>query len=281
MTKGAVGGDSRSMERLRFHYEIEKELATKLRTASKEDRRLLYSSVYNEMFQRVPDHPMLTAVATAKDAIDRATPRLQLLAPFLSKEVTFLEVGPGDCAVSLAVAEQVKQVYAVDVSEEIAKVATPPSNFRLIISDGSSIPVPQGTVDLSFSDQLMEHLHPEDALDQLQNIYKSLSSNGIYICITPNKLFGPTDVSSFFDAVATCFHLKEYTVSELNSMFKAAGFRKTRIILGGRGIFIKIPTLPMLICEKLLGLFSQKFRRAHAYSIPFRQFRSIRLVGYK
>jgi hypothetical protein len=55
-----VRTDGRSPERIRHHYEVEKELASKLRSASREQRRELYSKVYEELWKRVPDHPMLT-----------------------------------------------------------------------------------------------------------------------------------------------------------------------------------------------------------------------------
>ena len=49
----------RSPEMIRQHYVIEKELAGRLRTASKNERRHLYTEVYDELFRRVPDHPQL------------------------------------------------------------------------------------------------------------------------------------------------------------------------------------------------------------------------------
>lgn len=62
----------------------------------------------------------------------------------------------------------------------------------------------------------MEHLHPDDAYEQLQEIYNALIPGGIYICITPNRLSGPHDVSQYFDSIATGFHPKEYTTVEMN-----------------------------------------------------------------
>ena len=70
----------------------------------------------------------------------------------------------------------------------------------------------------------MEHLHPDDAVDQLKNIYNALVNGGKYICITPNRLTGPHDISKYFDNVATGFHLKEYTVTELSGLFREVGF---------------------------------------------------------
>lgn len=47
-------------EQIREYYEIEKELANRLRYASKQERRYLYSSLYDELYRRVPLHPQLT-----------------------------------------------------------------------------------------------------------------------------------------------------------------------------------------------------------------------------
>ena len=87
-------------------------------------------------------------------------------------------------------------------------------------------------------DQLMEHLHPDDALDQLQNIFTALTSAGVYLCITPNRLNGPHDISMYFDEVATGFHLHEYTITELSDLFKKVGFSKVRVYIWKRGLFL-------------------------------------------
>ena len=104
-----------------------------------------------------------------------------------------------------------RQVYALDVSAEITSRVSLPSNFKLILSDGTSVPLPPESVDVAYSNQLMEHLHPDDALEQLQGIWRALRPGGVYICLTPNRVNGPHDISQYFDSVATGFHLKEYT----------------------------------------------------------------------
>src|SRR6478672_7533005 len=53
--------ECRPAERLRQHYEIEKELGARLRNAGKQERTRLYQTVYDELFQRVWDHPQVTA----------------------------------------------------------------------------------------------------------------------------------------------------------------------------------------------------------------------------
>lgn len=273
--------EPRTPAQVRQHYEVEKELADRLRTATREQRRLLYRSVYNELYQRVPHHPQLTRKSSPELTREALGPQLRLLKPFLRDNSTFLEIGPGDCALSLVIAEQVCQVYGLDVSDEITHQALLPSNFKLILSDGMSVPLPPDSVDVAYSNQLIEHLHPEDALEQLQGIWRALRPGGVYICVTPNRLNGPHDVSKHFDPVATGFHLKEYTVGDLSQLFRSAGFRKVRSLLGGRGAFVPVPVAPIAALEGILGLVPPPIRRALTLAAPCRAFLGIRVVGTK
>src|SRR5206468_11929257 len=126
----------------------------------------------------------------------------------------------------------VKHVYAVDVSSEITKNSSCPKNFTLILSDGCHVPLPDNSVDIVYSNQLIEHLHPEDTFEQTQHVYRILKAGGIYICGTPNSLSGPYDVSRDFDSIATGFHLKEYMNSELDRLFRSVGFSQIRNCVG-------------------------------------------------
>lgn len=156
--------ERRTLEQLRKDYEIEKELAGRLRNASKEERRYLYTALYDEMYRRVPQHPQLFEKVDFKARIKIMSLQVRLLRHLLKPEFTFLEVGPGDCSLAFEVAKFVKKVYAVDVSEEITKNSRHPQNFELIISDGCSIPVPKNSVNVAYSYQLIEHLHPESRI---------------------------------------------------------------------------------------------------------------------
>src|SRR5262245_25324986 len=161
----------RSKEQVLEHYQIEKELAQKLRHASREERRGLYTEVYDELLKRVRHHPLLNARRTPEDKARAVSGQLAYLAPYINADTVFLEVGAGGCDLSLALTSRVKRVIAVDVSNEITAHVTPPPNFQLVISDGTSIPVPSGSINVAFSNQLMEHLHPDDAAEQLREIY--------------------------------------------------------------------------------------------------------------
>jgi SAM-dependent methyltransferase len=255
-------GETRDIGQLREHYEVEKELADRLRHASRDERLTLYGDVYDELFKRVPNHPQRTRQADPAATAGAVAGQIEMLEPFLEPEATFLEVGAGDCALSAAVAQRVKKVYAIDVSEEITRGLTLPDNVELRLSDGTSIPVPPGSVDISYSNQLMEHLHPDDAFEQLRNLYDCLKPGGVYLCVTPNRVTGPHDISMFFDTEATGFHLKEYTIGELHRLFTNVGFSAVTVLVGGRGRYRRIPPLPAEIVERLVGILPTRAKAA-------------------
>jgi SAM-dependent methyltransferase len=156
---------------------------------------------------------------------------------------TYLEVGAGDCAHASWVAARAGKIYALDVSEEITAAVAQRAKIEVVITDGRSVPVPPGSVHVAFSDQLLEHLHPDDASDQLTNIYRSLAPGGVYLCVTPNRLSGPHDISRYFDPVATGLHLKEYTNQELAIQMREAGFTRVCMFLTVRGRTVTAPVL--------------------------------------
>jgi SAM-dependent methyltransferase len=273
--------ENRTIEQLRKHYEVEKELAHRLRQATRLERRHLYTALYDELYRQVPDHPQLTRKSSAGEKMKAVARELKRLQPFLDKATTFLEVGAGDCALSLKVAGLVKQVYAVDVSAEITRNAEVPPNFQLLLSDGCTIPVSPNSVQVAYSNQLMEHLHPDDAAEQLDNIYKALAPGGIYLCMTPNRLSGPHDISQYFDRVATGFHLKEYSLSELNKLFKKIGFVKVRVYLGIGERVISSSVLPFIFLEAVLNLLPYSLRKLIAHSRLVEMLLGIRLIGKK
>lgn len=265
--KRAQGQDP---SQLREHYQIEKRLASRLKSAPTEERRRLYGELYDELFRSVPHHPQL-----ARKQVDEDDVRLGLLrsledlvSRFLDARMTFMEVGAGDCRLSLKIAPKVKQVYALDVSEQISHNEKVPGNFRLILSDGCTVPVEPGSVDLAFSHQLLEHLHPEDALVQLRNLREGLKPGGSYVCITPSRFSGPHDVSKFFDDEASGFHLKEYSTGEMVTLFKQAGFTRFQTFFWSKGVLLRMPVWPVLLCEAALSLLPRGLQRAIADRYP-------------
>lgn len=274
------GAPRRSADRVEVHYRVEREIADRLRSAaSREERRKIMSGMYQELFARVPDHPRLFTLPDAHERRARDVEwNLAQLEPFLAPGGVFLEIGSGDCALARRVAQIVDQVYAVDISDQTLGVPLP-SNCRLVITDGCSIDVPEASVDVAFSDQLMEHLHPEDALEQLANIRRALKPGGTYVCITPNRLYGPTDVSAHFDDVARGFHLREYSVRDLRRVFAEAGFPKVRTYVGARGAYARVPASALEALEGTLERMPVRWRRGIASTKPMRALLGVRVAA--
>ncbi len=226
--------DARSPERIRAHYLIEVELADRLRDAPPEARRQMYGEVYDELFRRVHDHPQLTRRTNPAQQSSHGCEQARLIAQFLPRGGHYVEVGAGDCATARHVAAFAGQVTAVEVSGDIVPQDLP-ANVQVALSDGVSIPVADASADVVYSNQLMEHLHPNDAAEQLANIARALRPGGRYLCITPNRISGPHDISAAFDSEARGFHLREYTYSELGSLFRGAGFRSVGVFEQGSG----------------------------------------------
>ena len=273
--------ETRTIDQITEHYEIEKELANKLRIASNEERKELYKALYDELFERVPHHSQLAKKQNKELQKKTVSRQIAYLAKYLNPDFIFIELGAGDCALSFEVSKYVKKVYAIDVSEKITSSSNRPKNFELILSDGISVDVPAERVDVAYSSHLMEHLHPDDALEQLQNIYRALVPGGIYMCSTPHRFMGPADISGYFDEVATGFHLKEYTYKELNKLFKSVGFKKVKSFNYVKGLRFKLPITLVIFFELLLSPFPRSLRKIISKKPLIKHILLIQLIATK
>jgi len=273
--------ESRTPDQLRQHYEVERELADRLRRAPAPTRIGLYPVLYDELYRRVPLHPRLTRkkdAALARHFIEESMP---ILDHFLKPDSVYLEIGPGDCGLALHVAARVRKVYAVEVSKEATRHVKAPPNMELIISDGKSVDVVPNTVTVAYSNQVMEHIHPDDALEQLRNIYNTLAPGGAYICFTPNRLSGPHDISRYFDKFATGMHMREYTSQELAGLFRDVGFSRTEIYMGVKRKYSRFPLNSVIAVEKGVSVLPF-FLRKHTVGLPVvRNFLRVAIVGFK
>lgn len=273
--------ETRTADQLRQHYDIERALANRLRHSTKQERAVLYPALYNELFRRVPLHPQLTRPIKPELVAGIVADKMRLLKRFLRPDTVFLEVGAGDCRLSIEAARHVRKSYALDVSDEITRNIKKPGNLEVIISDGTTIAVPEGSIDVAYSYQLMEHVHPEDAQEQLANIYTALAPGGLYICITPNRLCGPHDISKYFDTVASGFHLKEYSITELAEIFRRAGFRRVAVLVELCRMFFSVPAGAVGVLERVLQSAPDSMRTRMANALVVNNLLMGAVIGRK
>lgn len=273
-------GETRSHQQVYEHYQVERGLADRLRHSSPAERSTLYGEVYEELFRRVPHHQQLTRKVTAEEL----RVELQRQASFLERHVgqddVLLEIGAGDCALSRRMAGQCRRVIAVDVSEGIAAHADWPANCEFRRTDGTRLPVESSSIDVVYSNQLMEHLHPDDAVRQLGEIVRVLRPGGRYVCVTPNRIAGPWDISMYFDETARGLHLREYSVLELGGLFADAGLPALDVYAGGRGVFFRVPAKMVQLAEGLVASLPYRWRSVVTRWFPVRALLGLRVVAH-
>lgn len=260
--QSANGRKGRSRARLEHHFEVERTLADRLRSAGHDARKSLYSEVYDELFDRVTDHPQLVAKESSTRRQRRINWQVRYIRSLLKDGGRFAEIGPGDCALSIRMCRYASAVVAIDVSSEITRRDDLPENFSLKISDGSSVPLESESIDLVYSDQLMEHLHPDDAAAQLAEIHRVLRPGGKYLIITPSSALGPHDITKYFPFdVPLGLHLKEYGYQELSAILTATGFRKNAALMGFAGSYVRIPVRVAMLFERAFTALPRSIRR--------------------
>ena len=265
--------------RLRRHFEIERELANRLRTASRQRRRSLYAEVYEELFRRV-EMPGNAEAQRAQVGL-----LLELVEPFVDDRSTFLEIGAGSCDLSLALAERLSRVLAVDAVDPGIEPGSAPVSFSFVPAGRLREIVPPESVDVALSCHFVEHLHPDDLSGHLAEVWDSLAEGGCYIAVTPNRIYGPHDISRHFSDRAEGLHLCEYTHADLARQLLREGFADVRVI--GRvgdaprawGLF------GIGLVERIVEVLPRSWRRALVdrapRKAPFRPLEQVKLVGFK
>lgn len=261
---------NRSLEQIMNHYLVEKDIAEKLIKSSREERKQVYATMYDDLFDKVPDHPRLIARDDCEVTLTRNKNKLAIFDEYINESTVFAEFGSGDCKLGYEVAKKAQHVYGIDISDQRNPIDRVPKNFDLVVYDGYVLnQIQSNSIDLLFSDQLIEHLHPEDARNHFKLARRILKPGGKYIFRTPHAFSGPHDVSAYFSNEPQCFHLKEWTYGELRSELKAINFTKFEPWWYAKGIKSKLGILYFDCCEKVFQMMPVKFRRfASIYFLP-------------
>ncbi|WKN44357.1 methyltransferase domain-containing protein [Tunicatimonas pelagia] len=259
----------RTKKQIRNHYEVERALADKLRKSNREERKALFRVMYDELFEKVPDHPRLTKRSDPEVTRKRNKNKIKMMRGLLNRQTVFAEFAPGDCEFCFYVANQVQRVYGMDISDQADPQRTRPQNFELIVYDGYELNMPPNTIDVLFSDQFIEHLHPEDVPEHYALAHHLLVPGGKYSFRYPHIYRGPKDISRFFTDTPTGFHLNESTFTATVEQLKKVDFSHYQCYWFLNGIRIPLPFWIFRTTERLFKNVTARLRRRIApYLFP-------------
>jgi SAM-dependent methyltransferase len=232
----------RSIEQVWRHYEMESQIARRLLQADRAERQRIFETMYADLFAAVPDHPRLTQRDTPATTVTANSRKWRWFGAFLNERSVALEFAPGDCEFCAFVAPRVQRLYGVDISDQRNPERRWPDNFELILYDGYDLSqIASDSIDVAFSNQFIEHLHPDDAEAHLLLVKRILKPGGRYVIRTPHRLSGPWDVSRYFSDVAEGFHLKEWTYTDLHATLRRLGYSRVRALWGKRNVAVDVP----------------------------------------
>ena len=270
--------DARAADRIIEHYVLERQLSDQLRCAAPESRSATYTEVYKKLFASLPDHPQQDPNSGHPARVDA---QLRAIKRHVEPGAIFLELGCGDAALGFAAAGKFSTVYGLDVTDALVDFASAPRNFTFLHTSGTNVPLPAATVDFAYSNQLLEHLHPEDAAEQLQEVRRVLKPGGLYMCVTPSRVSGPHDVSCYFDYEATCLHLREYDYQALRTLFREAGFQSISCRALLRGLELRLPYSVIRTLECSMLMLPDRLRARLTLLEPIRTILGLTIIGVK
>ncbi len=162
------------------------------------------------------------------------------------------EIGYGSGAMLAEVANAGFDVGGVEVSsymQEQAASRLPGQEGALLLGDFLSLDLrPWRGSQVVYWNDVLEHVHPDEALDFLRKAHDLLAPGGVLVTITPNWHTRPTDITKGYRPPrheAEGFHLKEYTLREVSALLHQAGFASVgtplavtprQTLLAGRGL---------------------------------------------
>ena len=209
-------------------FQLERILRKRILLSYREDRASIVEQAYTELFREFPDHSVF--LTTREEAKRKGRLGSGLIIPLSKRGSNVLEVGCGRGDVLMALAERGRVCTGIEISRHMLQLCDKLA-VKVVQGNADSLCFPTGSFDVVFSQEVLEHLHPEDVPRHFAEAFRVLRPNGILAVETPNRRTGPQDISRGFTRIAEGLHLKEWTIRELIQQFQKAGFIKIRGLL--------------------------------------------------
>lgn len=139
---------------------------------------------------------------------------------FFSDDKELLDIASGEGYGSDFLAQKVKSVIGIDVSEEAIDYARKKylrNNLEFMLGSIESIPLPNSSLDGIVSFETIEHVEEELHLKFLNETKRVLREDGYLILSCPNKKIA-SDLAYELWEYKNLFHKKEYYIEELRAL---------------------------------------------------------------
>ena len=213
-------------ERSREQFEYERMLRERILSCTKDVRPDVCASAYADLFAAFPDHSVFVS---DEERIRIGKLNAGMVAPLLKAQSDVLEVGCGRGDVLLELARLGHRCTGTEPSVDMIELCS--KEVKVLRGFADRLEFPDASFDLVFSQQVVEHLHPDDVPSHFQEAFRVLRLDGVFAVETPNPTTGPQDISRGFTRTAQGLHLKEWSVGELLREFQRAGFRHVQGLL--------------------------------------------------
>lgn len=221
-----------TQDHLRHHLIVEMEVTRELLASSPESRRETFARGYARIYEE------LWWFNVAEDAAGETAVDIRPWVAMIGPPCRVYEVGSGQGAMARALARAGYDVVATDISAERGGDRVAEENVTWGETDGVHLdrfaqPRSFGAV---ISDQMVEHLHPDDFVTHLRTARALLRPRGRYVFKTPHGPTGPYDASlpfGFPTALGT--HLHEYSFGERVAALREAGYAQVLAERPSRG----------------------------------------------
>jgi SAM-dependent methyltransferase len=259
-TYGIPAGVTVTEAMIRRHWDLERRLTRELLLSTPADRWAVFERCYTTLYRELPWLNEAPADGDGAGAAYDDWPHY--LGP---PPMDVYEVGSGSGALAGFLATRGYRCRASEITRERGRWDERSGNPSWGQTDGIHLDrfEPAASYDAVISNQVVEHLHPDDLLEHLRAARTLLRSGGRYVLCTPHAHLGPADVSAVFRARRPQgMHLKEYTYAELCRALRAAGFSTLSAPVGRARRPSRRHLAYLRAVEALLGLVpSQLVRR--------------------
>lgn len=218
-------GPEIGIDHVRQHVELEGVLTDRLIASPAAERASMFEEAYTELYSKLP----WLASTGFSGGLE---PWLMLMRP----GAKVYEVGSGNGALARLLAKNGFNVTATEITEKRGhgETAAEPEGMHWQLTDGvhlDKFEEPE-SYDYVISNQVAEHLHPEDILTHFRTARLLLKPEGSYIARTPHRRHGPQDLTRVFKLKNPVFmHLHEFTYREFDSICTECGYSRVRAIV--------------------------------------------------